>query len=418
MNKRTMDKYLTKAFVCDIEPAPQRKFKGAVVIPAYAESDYLPDTVRALAANNAEFLRDVMLLIVVNNPADGDNSKLEDNRVILEALRRGEFELKGLSLFWIDASSPGKEISAKGGVGAARKLGMDSALKFLDWNNEPLLFCLDADTLVEPNYIEVVFDFFRDNPGDPSAVVKFSHQLGQNASENNAIVDYELFMRYYVAALKYSGSPYAYHALGSAIVCRAEAYVRAGGMRVKNGGEDFYFLQALRKCGVVGNVTGTCVYPSSRPSDRVPFGTGPKIREIIDGKDMTVYNPGIFDVLRVLYKFAYSASLVDFENLAENFKELFPVEITDFLCVCGFESSWRKILKNTPASLPYARAAFDTWFDAFRTLKFMHFCEKHFLEKYPRMNALCALKKLIKNAPESAFESKSNALEWLKDTGC
>ena len=71
--------------------------------------------------------------------------------------------------------------------------------------------------------------------------MNFAHRSGKNDVEHAAIKIYENFMRYYVRGLEFAGSPYAFYALGSAIICRAEAYVKAGGMRARNGGEDFLF---------------------------------------------------------------------------------------------------------------------------------------------------------------------------------
>jgi hypothetical protein len=102
----------------------------------------------------------------------------------------------------------------------------------------------------------------------------------------------------------------------------------------------------------------------------VPFGTGPKIREIIAGREMSVYNPAIFYLIKELNDFINSAKLDDFENFP-----VFSSEIMEFFNENNFTESWKKILKNTPEKLDHLKAAFNTWFDAFSTLKFVHFCE-------------------------------------------
>ena len=71
-------------------------------------------------------------------------------------------------------------------------------------------------------------------------------------------------------------------------------------MKAKNGGEDFYFLQDALKIGKIIALNST-VYPSSRASERVPFGTGPKIKQIIKEKTFKGYNPLIFTELKTLY---------------------------------------------------------------------------------------------------------------------
>ena len=69
----------------------------------------------------------------------------------------------GKELFWIDATSKKKQISKKGGVGEARKIGMDSCLQVLGEEslNEKLFFCLDADTLVSENYLSAAYKYFQ-----------------------------------------------------------------------------------------------------------------------------------------------------------------------------------------------------------------------------------------------------------------
>ncbi|MEM4247718.1 MAG: hypothetical protein QXH80_00460, partial [Candidatus Nanoarchaeia archaeon] len=133
-----------------------------------------------------------------------------------------------------------------------------------------------------------------------------------------------------MAGLTFAGSPYAYHTLGSAMAFRASAYISAGGMPRKNGGEDFYMLQALRKIGRIGLISNTTVYPSSRISDRVPFGTGPRLKQYLDGtKNNYVYNPQIFKDLSVLY----SLLAKDWTILADlrAFHLFLPSTLNDFL---------------------------------------------------------------------------------------
>lgn len=393
--KRAKVKYL-------LQSNPDRLFRNAIIIPAYAEFDFLPQTLDSLLKAGLGSDNETMLNIVINNPPEPDKDKLANNRKTLEMLKRKEFPY----VFWMDASSPGREIPAKGGVGTARKIGTDSVLEYLDWNSNPLIFCLDADTLVDVNYISAARKYFQDSPKIPAAVFRFQHRESSDQRENEAIVDYELFMRFYVEALKKAKSPYAYHALGSAIVCRALSYVKAGGMRERNGGEDFYFLQALRKLGKIGEIRQSNVYPSSRPSDRVPFGTGPKIREIMSGRQMRVYNPEIFNLLKEIYDFTDSAKAEDFEKMP-----VFSSETMDFFNENNFAESWKKILKNTPPKKEHLKAAFNTWLDAFTTLKFVHFCEERFPGKFPKLPPLNAFKEL---SPEFDFNNKFKLLEFLR----
>ncbi len=399
------------------ENAPVRTFKKALVIPVCAEAEHLPYTIKSLANNPASELADTLVILVINNPppdSAGSSAKFAENSETLRLLRNSQFPCQEmLNLSWIDASSPGFEINPKEGVGAARKTGMDMALEFLDFEGEsPLIISLDADTLVEGNYLESIREYFSANQDVAGATINFEHQPGLTSEEDAAVTSYELFMRYYVEGLRISQSPYAYHVLGSAMAFRAEAYVRAGGMRKRNGGEDFYFLQALRKIGAVGKITETTVRPSSRASDRVPFGTGPRISQILEsGNGLMFYNPEIFLILKNLFSMVNSA---DTPDTLINIEKLAPI-LKDYLTENKFFHEWEKILTNTPDKIEKARWAFHTWFDAFRTLKFVHFCEGRYPE-IPLMDAYAGLfGKSGAALPEEARTSEKKLLAFMRE---
>ncbi|MFA6291014.1 MAG: hypothetical protein WC637_04490 [Victivallales bacterium] len=398
------------------ENAPPGTFKTALVIPVCAESEQLPQTIESLANNPASELADTLVILVINNPppdSAGSVAKFAENQETLRLLRNSQFPCqKKLNLSWTDASSPGFEINPKEGVGAARKTGMDMALEFLDFEGDsPLIISLDADTLVEKNYLASIRKYFSANPAVAGATINFEHQPGRTPEEDAAVTSYELFMRYYVEGLRISQSPYAYHVLGSAMAFRAEDYVRAGGMRKRNGGEDFYFLQALRKTGAVGQIAETTVRPSSRASDRVPFGTGPRISQILEsGKGMMFYNPEIFFILKNLFSMVNSSETPD---TLINIEKLAPV-LKDFLTENKFFHEWEKILMNTPDKIEKARWAFYTWFDAFRILKFVHFCEGRYPE-IPLMDAYAGLfGKSGTVLPEEERKSEKKLLEFMR----
>ena len=376
----------------------ETKFSNAVVIPAFFESDHISNTLSSLFVavlhNRKIFPGKTRIIVVVNNPsvADCDPLKYRDNQKLLQMLRNNafDFERAGLFLSWIDASSPGCEVCKNGGVGLARKIGMDAVLPSMDWEDDPLLFSLDADTLVENNYISAVKEFFVKNPDIVGGSVDFLHQKGATLEEEKAIRLYECYLRHYVDGLRNAKTPYAYHSIGSTIVCRASAYIKAGGMRPKPAGEDFYFLQALCKVGQsknpIGSITSTKVYPSPRISDRVPFGTGKKMEEYRERvkasrhnkKNNThagaiFYNPTIFKLLKRVIAGVEDGTL---EKSFEVWYADLPEEGKSFFDSYGFRETWNKILKNTPGKSEKIKWAFHTWFDAFRILKFIHFCEK------------------------------------------
>ena len=375
------------------------KYRMAVVIPVYGEYAYIGKTLTSLTNNSSDFLKMTFVLLVINNPTEADGSSyIKQNLHLLRELHDGsfqrKFQLNNLNLAWIDASQYGDELPGKGGVGMARKLGMDSCLNYIDWNEDPIMISLDADTIVEKNYLESIDLFFNKYKDISAASIKFKHLPGKTPEEERAIREYEYSIRYYVDNLKKAGSPYAYNSIGSAMICRADAYIRAGGMKLHRGGEDFYFMQALRKLGPIMELTDTTVSPSARPSDRVPFGTGPKVRECLDGFEIKLYNPKIFNVLKdTLHKIE---SWINNYDVTEPKKvlDLLAHEANDYFNLLNFDIIWPKIYTNNVKedSVLSIRGrnkllwAFHVWFDAFKTLKFVHFLEKKYPELYSKVN--------------------------------
>ena len=128
-----------------------------------------------------------------------------------------------------------------------------------------------------------------------------------------------MHLRYYYQGLAYSGFPYVFHTVGSAIAVKALSYVKAGGMNSRQAGEDFYFIQKLVPSGGYFNLNSTTVYPSPRASFRVPFGTGASI-----GK-LTEDNSSIL----LTYNFLAFKELRTFFGMIENIYNCKPEELTD-----------------------------------------------------------------------------------------
>ncbi len=351
----------------------QEGFEGAVVIPALAESQDLFATLASLARNPANFLSRFLILVVVNHRQDAPFADKTDNRQTLQTLTAGNPSLRSLRAGWVDAASPGLELPRKtGGVGLARKIGLDLALPFLDYRkSSPLLISLDADTLVRPDYLPALTRHFRGKEAS-AAVIPFCHQQGASEEQEDAIRRYELFLRSYVLGLDRSHSPYAFHTVGSAMACTASAYVRAGGMNTRAAGEDFYFLQHLLKIGGVDQLRGTVVYPSARASHRVPFGTGRSIFRLLAKEEGSVffYQTECFRILK-----DWLELIAQNRDAAEDeiFKKSGRISsaLSDFLNRIEFPLVWHRLQKNfrTPSAL---LAGFHGWFDGLKTMKLIH----------------------------------------------
>ena len=366
MSKQRQKYLRTRAITApwQLNGSERTDFRAAVVIPALTESQSLPQTLASLATNPAEALQQTLIAIVANNRVDVSADQLQDNQQTLAWLQTKPFPQ--LNLAWVDASSAGLELPAKEGVGLARKIGFDLSLSFLDWTKQPLLISLDADTLVDQNYLPVIFEHFRLSQKG-GAVVPFRHQSALCSQQETAIRHYELYLRSYVFGLQQAGSPYAYHSIGSTIACRAAAYVNAGGMNRRRAAEDFYFLQQLAKTSGIEPLAGTVVRPSARFSDRVPFGTGKAVRgQVEEGRQFFKFiSVDSFTFLKAWFELVENAWNLAAENLLQRAAEISSV-LQVFLLQLDFPTVWGRLQRNY-ATRQQRLAAFHLWFDGLRT---------------------------------------------------
>lgn len=390
---------------------PGKLFAGAVVIPSLAESDNLPLTLNSLSANPPDLLARILILVVVNHRVDASPAEKADNQATLEFLPawRREFGLE--HLHWVDAASPGNELPPRQGVGLGRKIGLDLALAQLDFSlGDPLLICLDADTLVQTDYLEAITAHFATSCAG-GASINYRHRPAAGPKEQAAIDRYELFLRAYVLGLEQAGSPYAFHTVGSAMACRASAYVASGGMNRRLAGEDFYFLQQLHKVAGVAPLSGTCVYPSPRPSHRVPFGTGRSVGEMLAGgvEELLFYQPALFDILGEWLACVAGHDGADGDELLTRAGRI-STHLRGYLEQAGFSAAWTNLQKHNPEGERFM-TAFHGWFDAFRTMRLMH----HLTDAaYPRMAPEEAVPPLLGRTGEETPRDVSGMLERLR----
>lgn len=351
----------------------RKNFAAAVIIPALDERATLPKTLSSLSKNPSEYLAKTLVVVVVNNRRGVSTEVLVENQATLDWLQSSPFPQ--LNLVWIDASSPGLELGVKEGVGLARKIGFDTSLSLLNWQIDPILISLDADTLVDSTYLSAIFSHFQQSKTGGTAI-PFRHQPARDEKQERAIRQYELYLRSYMFGLQLAGSPYAYHTIGSAFACRATAYIKSGGMNRRCGGEDFYFLQQVAKVSGVDLLTGTVVHPSPRFSDRVAFGTGKAVEgQVVDGMELFDFvSAKSFKVLRDWFELASEQIDESAAFIHEVAAEL-SAELTVFLGQLDFVDVWRKQQKNHSCATRRL-AAFHAWFDALRTRQLLTRLEK------------------------------------------
>lgn len=389
---------------------PTGDFFGAVVIPSLAESSNLGLTLASLAANPQQELSRFIILVVVNNGPAASTQK-EDNLRTLELLPQWRQQLGLNNLCWVDAASTGNELPEGDGVGLARKIGMDLALSYLHYSvAEPCLVCLDADTTVQPNYLEAIRAHFASSRSG-GASINYRHQDTCDPAGQAAIERYELFLRAYVLGLELAGSPYAFHTVGSAMACKALAYVAAGGMNRRLAGEDFYFLQHLHKVSGVMPMKGTTVHPSPRASQRVPFGTGRVVGDmLVKGEEkLMFYRPELFDLLSAWLQAVMQNTGAESIALLRAAANIEPA-MADYLRQAGFEKAWHNLRMNN-RDMHRLRSAFHSWFDAFRTMRMMHHLTDH---GWPRVTPEEAVPPLLAKAGAGDLKTIAGMLERLR----
>ncbi len=397
------DAYLLKAGLREslIQSDPHRDLKLIVAIPAYNESG-LERCLDSLFRAGALLNTNAEVLILVNAAADADPSVLKQNHLTLSQTEAWIAEHPHPFMdfhIWLDHSLEKKEA----GVGMARKILMDEAARRFNRIGNPagVIACFDADAWVDPTYLRSLVLHFSldkamdsgenlaaagtgaalgaDNAADPEGCsIYFEHPLEGDRHPRavyKAITQYELHLRYYLDALRSTTYPHAFHTVGSSFAVRALPYCLEGGMNRRKAGEDFYFIQKLAQRGRWSECNSTRVVPSPRPSDRVPFGTGRAVQELIRDSDpsgvlpdLSTYHPEPFKMLRALFD-RVAGPEGDMENLVP---EDLPEVLTDFLTQQGFSKAMDEIRRNTGSAEAF-RKRFWHWFNMFRIMKFLHF---------------------------------------------
>ncbi len=374
-----------------------------VVIPAMAENSYLFDTLESLATNRGGIVARTLAVCVVNNrrPGVAAGAVLAENAATLERLEQivREDAYAPLRVGYIDASSPGCELPESDGVGLARKIGMDRALRVLCECDSscPVLLSLDADTRVAPNYLEAVHEHFAEERTG-GAVVAYAHRFDGSPREVAGVIVYELFLRYHSLGLAYAGSPYALYGIGSTITCTGGAYAAVSGMNRRQAGEDFYFLEKLVKTGRVEPLRSTVVLPSSRASSRVPFGTGPRVRDFdaTNPECYAVYNVESYAILRRWLLTATTSLDESAETLMKRAGQI-ALPLSSYLDSICFSENWDTLKRNAPDPERFA-AQFHRWFDGLKTLRLIHHLRDN---GYPDQDMFVALPALLDAADVS-----------------
>lgn len=330
-----------------------------IALPAINELEFLPMVIDCIREQS---FRNYKLVVCVNQPdawwQDADKRSICDNNAAtidyLERLNNPKIEV-------IDKSSKGRGWTPKrNGVGWARKTLMDNIAA--QAKSSDLIISIDADTYYGPDYFKSVLEKFSKNKHAIALSVPYYHRLTGDEQKDRAILRYEIYMRYFAINLWRIKSPYSFTAIGSAIALPVSAYKAIGGITPHKSGEDFYFLQKLRKYGRVLMWNKEKVFPAARYSDRVGFGTGPAMIKGKDGdwESYPIYPFEFFDEVEATHNLFPELFLKDVQT---------PMDIF-FQKKFGADSIWQALRGNFKTQDKFVKACHHK-VDAFRVFQYL-----------------------------------------------
>ena len=368
--KYTLKKYYTKKIVLNFGKAHrtpnQDYYNYFIVIPAYAEYDYINHTLKSIDNQDKKLLSETLIIVIINNTESDNDTIKSNNKKTYDYLINTQyaFEMIVIDCFSRNYVLPNK----KSGVGMARKIGHDYVLQYSKKNS--LFFSLDADTVVHKNYLHNIVEQFK-NKNFYAAVVNFSHQNNSNPKIQDAIDEYENLLKTIAYNIRNTGSPYGFVSMGSTIICTMESYIAVGGMPNKKATEDFYFLQRLAKFSKIYIIDDILVYPSSRSEVRVHLGTGFRMQSFKKGKlfnDLRI-NPQAYFELKYLFKTIndkWNCNIVEIIScIDKNNSKLYG-----YLKKNNFVDAFQNIQKNSMNKQQLLNQ-FHIWFDNFKIYQFL-----------------------------------------------
>ncbi len=362
-----------------------------VVIPVFNEVFELTvNTLRSLEIAHSHTPFHVVTLWVINDYVGSDPSITKRNKSFIKAFddakQKGHWKIEHHIM---NVSFPSFK---KGGVGFARKFGMDAGLFYFKEIEKPngILICLDADTTVSENYfLSIQMAFASTNR--LAASIGFAHPL-----DSQAIIEYELHLRYFINMQRLVHLPFAFQTVGSAMALRSFAYAKELGMPTRQAGEDFYFLQKFISKGQLFDINEVLAIPSSRQSDRVPFGTGRAVLKYEEKQELLTYHPDSFLEINLIW-----------DCLLHYWKT------HEFLLRDGYFKAYlldQNVLEILNKNSIQATSEFSfiklffSWFNAFKLFKYLHFAREKGRLDIPVLEASNTLFATLKKSKKSTSQ--------------
>jgi hypothetical protein len=371
-----------------------------VAIPAINEAELLPLCLKCIEEQS---YNNFHIVICINQPDDW--WELPEKRILCEnnITLLKELQKKDKNTYTIiDKCSKGNGWKGNNkGVGWARKTIMDHVATLAKIDD--IIVSLDADTVFGKEYFSSIVNIFSMNKVVALAN-PYYHKLTGKDAEDRAILRYEIYMRNYAINLLLIDSPYAFTALGSAISLPVSSYKAIGGLTPKLSGEDFYFLQKLRKFGNIAIHNSEKVYPAARFSDRVFFGTGPAMIKGNNGdwESYPVYHHALFANIKDTY--------ACFQKLYRNDCE---TPLDSFLQEQFRENIWQALRKNHKDEKHFVRACHEK-LDGLRILQYL----KQEQSKLNIDDETCFLENIDSAFNHLLYSEKMNSLKDINFTKC
>lgn len=346
------------------------RVKVYAAMPVLNEAENIPSVLRSLLDQEGV---DTEVIVCVNQPDEWHEIPLksgiiENNQLTIDYLK----SLNDSRITVIDKSSKGNGwIGRKHGVGWARKVAMDVANDKA--NPEDIIISADADTYYTPDYFNAVVNALEQFPDAAGLSVPYYHQLTGNEIADRCILRYEIYMRNYALNMLLIRNPYCFSAIGSGMACTAATYRKVCGLTPKMSGEDFYFVQKLRKSGNIIIDCEEVIYPASRFSDRVYFGTGPAM---IKGRT------GNWDSYPIYHQDLFLDIKTTFDLFPEIYRRDIPTPMDDFLSDTFQEPVdriWAPLRTNSRDADQFSKAASQK-IDGLRILQFLKESDQKFNE--------------------------------------
>lgn len=349
-----------------------------LIIPAYNEPPSLINRLTTLLAAK----RRALAIVVINQPATDSDTRA--NQALFNELaklpqvqpwckglvRAGAGYIYGLDYF------SGQGLPPKQGVGLARKLGCDVAVRLYAQGKirYPWLHCSDADVNFTASYFKAGAVADRHY-----AAMLYPFEHTATPAYQQAVRLYELRLHWYVAGLRWAGSPYAFHTIGSTLAVNVSHYCKVRGFPKLAAGEDFHLLNKLAKTGPILTLTEPLLELDGRVSQRVPFGTGPSVARLAQQVAPTLApefeNPAVFVALRTVLA-SFSALWRDRQSPTVVHNVGLDKLTVAALQHVGFDKTLAHALRQA-TTVEQFKKQLHTGFDALQTRRFLHYLASH-----------------------------------------